>query len=116
MNLAPSEENNAKLVAMGSTPLRTGTNMLDLLRRKEITYAKLQEAFALPELSDEVAEQTEIFAKYEGYIAKQRQEVERFMKLENKRLPEDMDYHAIKAPRQIPCTRSVYRCGRVNAA
>ena len=52
MNLAPSEENNAKLVAMGSTPLRTGTNMLDLLRRKEITYAKLQEAFALPELSD----------------------------------------------------------------
>lgn len=96
MNLAPSEENNAKLVAMGSTPLRTGTNMLDLLRRKEITYAKLQEAFALPELSDEVAEQTEIFAKYEGYIAKQRQEVERFMKLENKRLPEDMDYHAIK--------------------
>ena len=50
MNLAPSEENNAKLVAMGSTPLRTGTNMLDLLRRKEITYAKLQEAFALPEL------------------------------------------------------------------
>lgn len=96
MNLAPSEENNAKLVAMGSTPLRTGTNMLDLLRRKEITYAKLQEVFALPELSDEVAEQTEIFAKYEGYIAKQRQEVERFMKLENKRLPEDMDYHAIK--------------------
>ena len=96
MNLAPSEENNAKLVAMGSTPLRTCTNMLDLLRRKEITYAKLQEAFALPELSDEVAEQTEIFAKYEGYIAKQRQEVERFMKLENKRLPEDMDYHAIK--------------------
>lgn len=96
MNLAPSEENNAKLVAMGSTPLRTGTNMLDLLRRKEITYAKLQEAFALPKLSDEVAEQTEIFAKYEGYIAKQRQEVERFMKLENKRLPEDMDYHAIK--------------------
>ena len=96
MNLAPSEENNSKLVAMGSTPLRTGTNMLDLLRRKEITYAKLQEAFALPELSDEVAEQTEIFAKYEGYIAKQRQEVERFMKLENKRLPEDMDYHDIK--------------------
>ena len=96
INLAPSEENNAKLVAMGSTPLRTGTNMLDLLRRKEITYAKLQEAFELPALNDEVAEQTEIFAKYEGYIDKQRQEVERFMKLENKRLPEDMDYHAIK--------------------
>ncbi len=96
MNIAPSEENNAKLLSMGSTPLRSGVNMLDLLRRKEITYKKLQEAFHLPVLTPQVSEQTEIFAKYEGYITKQRQEVERFMKLENKRLPEDIDYHAIK--------------------
>lgn len=96
MNIAPSEENNAKLLSMGSTPLRSGVNMLDLLRRKEITYNKLQEAFNLPVLTPQVAEQTEIFAKYEGYITKQRQEVERFMKLENKRLPENIDYHTIK--------------------
>ena len=95
-NISPSEENNAKLVQLGTTPLRTGNNMLDLLRRKELTYASLQDAFGLPELDPYVAEQVEIFAKYEGYISKQRNEVERALKLENKRLPDNFDYHAIK--------------------
>lgn len=95
-NISPSAENNAKLEAMGTAPLRSGSNLLDLLRRKEVTYSKLQQAFDLPELAQQVAEQAEIFAKYEGYITKQRQEVERFMKLENKRLPDDIDYRAIK--------------------
>ena len=95
-NISPSAENNAKLEAMGTAPLRSGSSLLDLLRRKEVTYSKLQQAFNLPELAPQVAEQAEIFAKYEGYITKQRQEVERFMKLENKRLPDDIDYRAIK--------------------
>lgn len=95
-NISPSAENNAKLEAMGTAPLRSGSSLLDLLRRKEVTYSKLQQAFELPELAPQVAEQAEIFAKYEGYINKQRQEVERFMKLENKRLPDDIDYRAIK--------------------
>lgn len=95
-NISPSAENNAKLEAMGTAPLRSGSSLLDLLRRKEVTYSKLQQAFDLPELASQVAEQAEIFAKYEGYITKQRQEVERFMKLENKRLPDDIDYRAIK--------------------
>ncbi|MBS1361517.1 MAG: tRNA uridine-5-carboxymethylaminomethyl(34) synthesis enzyme MnmG [Acidaminococcaceae bacterium] len=95
-NISPSAENNAKLEAMGTAPLRNGSSLLDLLRRKEVTYSKLQQAFDLPELAPQVAEQAEIFAKYEGYITKQRQEVERFMKLENKRLPDDIDYRAIK--------------------
>lgn len=95
-NISPSAENNAKLEAMGTAPLRSGSSLLDLLRRKEVTYSKLQQAFDLPELAPQVAEQAEIFAKYEGYITKQRQEVERFMKLENKRLPDDIDYRAIK--------------------
>lgn len=95
-NISPSAENNAKLEAMGTAPLRSGSNLLDLLRRKEVTYSKLQQAFDLPELAPQVAEQAEIFAKYEGYITKQRQEVERFMKLENKRLPDDIDYRSIK--------------------
>lgn len=95
-NISPSAENNAKLEAMGTVPLRNGSSLLDLLRRKEVTYSKLQQAFDLPELAPQVAEQAEIFAKYEGYITKQRQEVERFMKLENKRLPDDIDYRAIK--------------------
>ena len=95
-NISPSAENNAKLEAMGTAPLRSGSSLLDLLRRKEVTYSKLQQAFGLPELAPQVPEQAEIFAKYEGYITKQRQEVERFMKLENKRLPDDIDYRAIK--------------------
>lgn len=95
-NISPSAENNAKLEAMGTAPLRNGSSLLDLLRRKEVTYSKLKQAFDLPELAPQVAEQAEIFAKYEGYITKQRQEVERFMKLENKRLPDDIDYRAIK--------------------
>ena len=95
-NISPSAENNAKLEAMGTAPLRSGSSLLDLLRRKEVTYSKLQQAFDLPELAPQVAEQAEIFAKYEGYITKQRQEVECFMKLENKRLPDDIDYRAIK--------------------
>lgn len=95
-NISPSAENNAKLEAMDTAPLRSGSSLLDLLRRKEVTYSKLQQAFGLPELAPQVAEQAEIFAKYEGYITKQRQEVERFMKLENKRLPDDIDYRAIK--------------------
>ena len=95
-NISPSAENNAKLEAMGTAPLRSGSSLLDLLRRKEVTYSKLQQAFDLSELAPQVAEQAEIFAKYEGYITKQRQEVERFMKLENKRLPDDIDYRAIK--------------------
>ena len=94
--IAPNDENNAKLTAMGTTPLRSGTNMLELLRRKEINYSKLAEAFGLEPLSEQVAEQVEVHAKYEGYIVKQRQEVERALKLENKRIPDDVDYHAIK--------------------
>ena len=96
INIAPSEENNAKLLAMGTVPLRSGSNLLELLRRKEITYGKLQQAFDLPVLHEQVAEQVEIHAKYEGYIAKQYQEVERALKLENKKIPGDIDYRAIK--------------------
>lgn len=96
INISPNEENNAKLTAMGSTPLRSGISLLDLLRRKEVTYNKLQQAFELTELDSQTAEQVEIHAKYEGYIVKQRQEVERALKLENKKIPADIDYHEIK--------------------
>ena len=95
-NIAPTEENNAKLTALGSAPVKSGVNFLDLLRRRELSYAGLAAAFELPELPAAVAEQAEIFAKYEGYIAKQRQEVERALKLENKRIPADFDYRALK--------------------
>ncbi len=95
-NVPPNAETEQKLQNMGTTPVRPGMTLLDLLRRGEITYAKLAAEFDLPELPEVVAEQTEIFAKYEGYINKQKQEVERALKLENKLIPQNIDYHAIK--------------------
>ena len=92
VNLAPSEENQEKITAMGSVPLRSSINLLDLLRRPEITYEKLAKAFDLEQLPLEAAEQVDVQVKYEGYIQKQKQEVERALKLENKLLPEEIDY------------------------
>ena len=95
-NVPPNAETEQKLQNMGTAPVRPGMTLLDLLRRGEVTYSKLAAEFDLPELPEVVAEQTEIFAKYEGYINKQKQEVERALKLENKLIPQNIDYHAIK--------------------
>ena len=95
-NVPPNAETEQKLQNMGTAPVRPGMTLLDLLRRGEVTYAKLAAEFDLPELPEVVAEQTEIFAKYEGYINKQKQEGERALKLENKLIPQNSDYHAIK--------------------
>ena len=95
-NVPPNAETEQKLQNMGTAPVRPGMTLLDLLRRGEVTYGKLAAEFNLPELPEVVAEQTEIFAKYEGYINKQKQEVERALKLENKLIPQNIDYHAIK--------------------
>lgn len=100
VKIAPHEEENAKLVAMGTTPLREGTSALELLRRREISYANLQQAFGLPKLEPSVAEQVEVHVKYAGYIEKQKMEVERALKLENKAIPADFDYHSVK---EISC-------------
>ena len=95
-NVAPNAETEQKIKNIGTAPVRPGMTLLDLLRRGDVTYKKLAAEFALPELLEVVAEQAEIFAKYEGYINKQKQEVERALKLENKLIPQDIDYHAIK--------------------
>jgi tRNA uridine 5-carboxymethylaminomethyl modification enzyme len=93
-HLPPNAEVLAKLAELGTAPIRSGMSLLDLLRRSEMTYEKLQQAFEVPELPEVVAEQVEIFAKYEGYINKQKQEVEKALKLENKKIP--ADYLSIK--------------------
>lgn len=95
-NVAPNAETEQKIKNIGTAPVRPGMTLLDLLRRGDVTYKKLVAEFVLPELPEVVAEQAEIFAKYEGYINKQKQEVERALKLENKLIPQDIDYHAIK--------------------
>ncbi len=52
------------MAELGTAPIRSGMSLLDLLRRSEMTYEKLQQAFEVPELPEVVAEQVEIFAKY----------------------------------------------------
>ena len=90
--ITPTPENQTKMRAMGTAELRTGINLYELLRRTEITYEMMLEHFELPVLSFAVQQQVEIVAKYEGYINKQLEQVKRAAKLEEKLLPEDLDY------------------------
>jgi len=76
-----------------STPLNTGTKMLELIRRPELNYDVLAPLDPeRPELSDDVREQVNINIKYAGYIERQIKQVEQFAKLENKKIPEDFNY------------------------
>lgn len=91
---------NAFLEKHGSTPLRSGSTLAELLRRPELSYDKLGEIDKNREvLDEEVIEQVNISIKYEGYISRQVKQVNQFKKLEKKYLPESLDYEAIKGLR-----------------
>ena len=90
--VTPTADTQAKLAALGSVELRTGTSLYELLRRTEINYEGLQQQFDLPHITDAVRLQVEITVKYEGYIKKQIEQVERAAKLEVKLIPESLDY------------------------
>lgn len=95
----PSMEVNGFLERWNSTPVNSGVNLCELLRRPEISYAALAEIDKdRPEELREanaVTEQVEIAVKYEGYIRRQLQQVEQFKKLEKRRLPSDINYGEI---------------------
>ena len=79
-----------------STPLKSGSNMEELIKRPELSYEILKEIDEdRPELPLEVQEQVNINLKYEGYIARQMRQVAAFQKLENKKIPEDIDYDEV---------------------
>ena len=83
-----------------STELRTAVSLAEILRRPEMTYAYLKEIDKdWPDLPEDVAEQAEIDIKYDGYIRRQLKQVEQFRKLEQKRIPEDLDYEKIPSLR-----------------
>ena len=83
----------ALLAEYGSTPLKSGITMEELIRRPELDYEKLQPVDPeRPELPADVREQVNIEIKYEGYIRRQRQQVEHFKKLESRLIPDDIDY------------------------
>lgn len=94
-SVSPTPEIQSKMISMGSTELRTGLTLYDLLRRTELDYEKIRAGFDLPEIPSTVKEQVEIAIKYEGYIKKQVEQVERASKLEEKRMPADIDYNSI---------------------
>ena len=94
--VAPTDEVNAFLEAHGTTKLSTGAHLSELLRRPDITYDALAEIDPeRPELPRDVRITVEISVKYEGYIKRQIAEVERNASLEEKRLPDGIDYMKI---------------------
>lgn len=100
VNIGTTPKVQEILRSCGSTELNSGTTLAELIRRPELSYEKL----ALidenrPELPDDVKEQVDINIKYEGYIRRQLRQVEQFKKLENKRIPDDIDYNNINSLR-----------------
>ena len=95
---------NAKVQALleknNSIPLNTGTTLADLIRRPELDYDKLKDIDAdRPDLPEEVTEQVNILIKYEGYITRQVKQVDKFKRLEKKKLPQHFDYNEISGLR-----------------
>ena len=85
----------------GSTLLKSGITLAELVKRPELNYDKLAELDeGRPELPDDVREQVNIEIKYEGYIKRQMQQVAQFKKLEDKKLPEDFDYSEVNSLRR----------------
>ncbi len=100
LTLAPGEALNQKLDSLGTTPLSTGIKMSELIKRPEVSYFDLAEFDPnRPDLPYEVAEKAETEIKYEGYIARQQSQVDDMLRLEGRKLPEDIDYSEISGLR-----------------
>ena len=99
-----TEEVQKLLEENGSTPLTSGSNLAELVRRPELSYEILSPLdHNRPEfpndLREEVQEQVNINIKYEGYISRQKKQVEQFKKMESKKIPENIDYDQVKSLR-----------------
>lgn len=98
--ISPTDAVNAFLEKNNSSKIKTGVRLIELLRRPELSYEALAEIDAgRPDLDFAVIEQASIQVKYEGYIKRQFMQVDQFKKLENKKLPKDIDYNMIKGLR-----------------
>ncbi len=103
-NVGNTDKVQEILKSCGSTPLVSGASLAELIRRPELSYRILEEIDEhrphFPEgLSDEVIEQVEISIKYDGYISRQKKQVEQFKKMEGRKIPENIDYDEIKSLR-----------------
>lgn len=96
LNIGVNENIQKILEENGSTLLQSGATMAELVKRPELSYDKLLPADKdRPELPADVREQVNIAVKYEGYIERQLRQVEQFKKLENKKIPEDINYDEV---------------------
>ena len=100
LNVAPSTDLNAFLIAHGTAEMTTGAKMADLIRRPQLNYQMMAEFDPdRPQLDAEVCEQVDLQIKYNGYIEKQALQVAQMRALEVKTLPTDIDYSQIKGLR-----------------
>ena len=104
--LTPTEKTNKTLEELGTNPIVTGVSLYDLLKRPELDYFKVEildkDRPILPKFQ-QIQVQTEI--KYEGYIAKQMADIDKFKKLEEKKLPSDFDYTSIDGLKKEASTK-----------
>ena len=121
IRLTPSGETNERLSSLGIAPLHSVLTLGDLLKRDGVTYELLREAFDLPEISHEVASEIELLYRYDGYIKKQQEQVDRMQRLEGRLLPEAIDYSSITGLRDEAAEklskvrpRSVGQAGRIS--
>lgn len=96
ITVGANKEMSQFLEKHGSTPLKTGSNLAELIKRPELDYEKLKEFDTeRPYIPKDVINQININLKYEGYIKRQLKQVEQYKKLENKKLSENFDYSQI---------------------
>ncbi|MBQ2671391.1 MAG: tRNA uridine-5-carboxymethylaminomethyl(34) synthesis enzyme MnmG [Clostridia bacterium] len=98
--IAPSEELNKVLVSRETSPIKTGVKISDLLKRPQVTYDDLTDFDKTrPEIDKLIFEKVQIEIKYEGYINRQNNQIKELRRLEEKTLPEDINYKEIKGLR-----------------
>lgn len=98
--IGAAKENQEFLTAHGSSTLKTAASLAELICRPELSYEVLSALDPKrPSLPADVIEQAEIEIKYEGYIIRQQRQVEQYKKMEKRRIPADLDYHAISSLR-----------------
>ena len=98
VSIKPTQEVQQLIASAGGSELKDGIKAADLLKRPEMTYAHIEQISPSEKpLTDEIKEQVEIQIKYEGYIQKSLQQVERLKKMEDKKIPENIDYDAINS-------------------
>ena len=98
--IVPSEELNKMLVSRETSPITTGVKMSDLLKRPQITYRDLEDFDATrPQIDKSIFEKVEVEIKYEGYIARQNNQIKELRRLEEKIIPSDIDYKKVRGLR-----------------